>query len=176
MGLKIKVLKRIRQLAFWMLFVFPICCLDAQDSDSVFPAPKPVPVRISRADSLLSFAYRYLGDRYRKGGTGAHGFDCSGFTRKVFAQYGILLPHSSAAQGLMGFAVPAKKCRKGDLIFFSGRNRKRRSIGHVGIVISKPGEPVRFIHSSVGDGVRIDRMDADYYRKRFIRVARVLSP
>jgi hypothetical protein len=46
----------------------------------------------------------------------------------------------------------------------------------VGIVISKPGEPVRFIHSSVGDGVRIDRMDADYYRKRFIRVARVLSP
>jgi cell wall-associated NlpC family hydrolase len=56
---------------------------------------------------------------------------------------------------------------------FKGRGRRNRRIGHVGIVISEKGEPVRFIHSSTSDGVRIDRLEFDYYRKRYVKAVRL---
>jgi len=59
------------------------------------------------------------------------------------------------------------------LILFKGRNRRSKNIGHVGIVISEKGEPVKFIHSSVSDGVRIDKLDAEYYKNRFVKTVRL---
>ncbi len=125
-------------------------------------------------DTLITYAKSFMGDRYRRGGTSEKGFDCSGFTMMVFRKYGIKLPHTSAGQSFMGVEVPKKLISKGDLLFFRGRNSRRRGIGHVGIVISEKGEPVQFIHSSSSSGVRIDRLDAEYYRKRFMKATRVL--
>lgn len=127
----------------------------------------------TRTDSLIQYAYTFLGNRYRRGGIGLKGFDCSGYTLTVFKGFGIKLPHTSAGQGLMGFEVSRKNIRKGDLVFFRGRSRKGKRIGHVGIVISNKGEPVRFIHSSTSEGVRIDRLDFMYYKKRFIKATRL---
>jgi cell wall-associated NlpC family hydrolase len=127
----------------------------------------------TRTDSLVKIAYGYLGNRYRRGGTGAKGFDCSGYTMTVFARLNIKLPHTSAGQGLVGVDVSRANIQKGDLIFFRGANRRSRRIGHVGIVISEKGEPVRFIHSSTSEGVRIDRLEFTYYKNRYVKTVRI---
>jgi cell wall-associated NlpC family hydrolase len=127
----------------------------------------------TRTDSLIQYAYSFIGNRYRRGGTSAKGFDCSGYTMTVYKQFGIRLPHTSAGQGLVGVPVSRENIKKGDLILFKGRSRKSSRIGHVGIVISEKGEPVRFIHSSTSEGVRIDRLDYVYYKKRYVKTVRV---
>lgn len=127
----------------------------------------------TRVDSLIQYAYTFIGDRYRRGGTSSKGFDCSGYTMTVFKHYGIKLPHTSAGQGLVGVTVARQNIKKGDLILFKGRSRKGSRIGHVGIVISEKGEPVRFIHSSTSEGVRIDRLDYVYYKKRYVKTVRL---
>lgn len=126
------------------------------------------------ADSLIAFAQEFKGDRYRRGGTGAKGFDCSGFTLVVYRRFGIKLPHTSQGQSLLGIRVQLNQVKKGDLLFFRSRSRRSKRIGHVGIVISEKGEPIKFIHSSTSHGVRVDYLEADYYKKRFMKAARVL--
>lgn len=140
--------------------------------DSMLEKPVLGPVK-SKRDSILQYSFSYLGNRYRRGGTGKKGFDCSGYTMVVFSKFGVKLPHTSAGQGLVGIDVPKSNARKGDLIFFKGRRSKRR-IGHVGIIISNKGEPIKFIHSSTSEGVRIDALDGMYYKKRFMKIKRVL--
>ena len=127
----------------------------------------------SRIDSLVIIAHQYLGNRYRRGGASTAGFDCSGYTMTVFKQLNIKLPHTSAGQGLIGVTINQKNIQKGDLILFRGGNRRSRRIGHVGIVITEKGEPVRFIHSSTSEGVRIDNLNASYYRNRYVKAVRI---
>jgi cell wall-associated NlpC family hydrolase len=127
----------------------------------------------SKIDSLLMFAHQYMGKRYRRGGTTSTGFDCSGYTMTVFKHLDIKLPHTSAGQGLIGVSINQQNIQKGDLILFRGGNRRSRRIGHVGIVISEKGEPVRFIHSSTSEGVRIDNLNAAYYRNRYVKAVRI---
>lgn len=131
------------------------------------------PGEMNRIDSLVQYAYTFIGNRYRRGGTTSAGFDCSGYTLTVFKKFGIKLPHTSAGQGLVGVAVSRPNIKKGDLILFKGRSRKSSRIGHVGIVISEKGQPVRFIHSSTSEGVRIDRLDYVYYKKRYVKTVRI---
>ncbi len=135
-----------------------------------FSSLKP---KVFKADSMIIYGKKYLGLNYKRGGTSNRGYDCSGFTMTVFAKFGIRLPHTSAGQSLIGIEVNSKNIQKGDLIFFKGRSRRGHRVGHVGIVISERGMPVKFIHSSVNDGVREDWMLSDYYRKRFVKVMRV---
>ena len=64
----------------------------------------------------------------------------------------------------------------GDLLFFTGRNSRSGRVGHVGIAISNDpvtGE-ITFIHAATSGGIRIDRISAPYYSKRFIGARRVL--
>jgi cell wall-associated NlpC family hydrolase len=51
---------------------------------------------------------------------GAHtvGFDCSGLILWAFAGVGILLPHYSGYQYLVGRRVPSSQVRRGDVIFY----------------------------------------------------------
>lgn len=147
-------------------------------SDSLAPGDPSllkdgVVVSGTRVDSLIQYAYTFIGKRYKRGGTTIKGFDCSGYTMTVFKQFGIRLPHTSAGQGLVGVEVSKSNIKKGDLILFKGRNRRSRRIGHVGIVISEKGEPVRFIHSSTSEGVRIDRLEFVYYKNRYLKTVRM---
>jgi len=126
-------------------------------------------------DSLISYSHSYLGTRYRYGGRTPQGFDCSGFVKHVYGRFGLELPPSSRTQALVGEPVPLGAVRKGDLIFFKGRNQRSKYIGHVGIVVDVEPETndILFIHSSTHGGLRLDWLNKeDYYRKRFVTTRR----
>lgn len=112
-------------------------------------------------------ALRYLGTRYRYGGSSSRGFDCSGFTAYVYRQYGINLPHNSAAQYRVGKPVRRSELRPGDLVFFRTRGRR---ISHVGIYIGNG----KFVHASSARGrVRVDTLNSGYYRQRYAGARRI---
>lgn len=120
-------------------------------------------------DRLISAAMQQRDVRYRFGGRDpATGFDCSGFVHYVFAQaLGLDLPPNSAAQFRVGERVARNDMRAGDLVFF--RNARGRIV-HVGIYL----DDGRFIHSpSRGERVRVDRLDARYWARRFAGAKRL---
>lgn len=129
---------------------------------------------IAKVDSLLSYAKKLIGRAYVYGDTGKRGFDCSGFTSHVFSKFGINISRSSSTQVDDGRPISRDKARKGDLIVFTGTNPSIRKPGHVGIIISDPGEPISFVHSSSVGGVKISEVESTGYERRFLEVRRVL--
>jgi uncharacterized protein YgiM (DUF1202 family) len=117
--------------------------------------------------ALVDFALQYVGGRYVWGGTSlTNGVDCSGFTMKVYEQFGIYLPHSSSGQAGYGTKISASEAKPGDL-FFYGRSGVN-GIGHVGIYIGNG----QIVHaSSSRDGIKIS---SAYYRTP-LKVVRLLS-
>jgi cell wall-associated NlpC family hydrolase len=79
-------------------------------------------------DQVVAVAKQYVGVPYVYGGASPAGFDCSGFTQYVYAQFGVALPHSSSRQGSGGTAIAASAALPGDLVFMDGG-------GHVGIYL-----------------------------------------
>ena len=77
---------------------------------------------------VADFAVQFVGNPYVYGGTSlTNGADCSGFTLAVYANFGVSLPHSSAAQNKKGTNVGSiSNAIPGDIVYYSG---------HVGIYI-----------------------------------------
>ena len=113
---------------------------------------------------IVRYARHYLGVPYSYGGTSPRsGFDCSGFTRFVYAHFGIALPHYSGAQFSMGRRVARAALRPGDLLFFDG-------LGHVGLYVGRG----RFIHAPhTGTRVSIDSISG-WYAGRYDGARRLL--
>jgi cell wall-associated NlpC family hydrolase len=134
-------------------------------------AHKHVSKHVSRATAiareqlkLVHYARHFLGVRYVYGGTSPRfGFDCSGFTRYVYAHFGISLPHYSGAQYYRGKRVSIQGLRPGDLLFFDG-------LGHVGIYVGH-GD---FIHAPhTGTRVSITPLSG-WYAQRFDGARRLI--
>ena len=83
-----------------------------------------------------------LGKKYKWGGNGPYAYDCSGFTKAVFALNGIKIPRNSWKQAQVGIKVSRKHLKRGDLIFFNSKHHK--GVNHVGIYIGHG----KFIHAS----------------------------
>ncbi|MBG8553496.1 C40 family peptidase [Hymenobacter guriensis] len=144
------------------------------------PPRKPVAVdSAARADSLVRFALRQLGTNYLYAGISPEtGFDCSGFVSYVFGHYGIAVPHSTALLISTGREVPRAEARPGDIVVFTGTAATSTTPGHAGIVLSKPGEPIRFVHASSArreSGVKISEVENTDYERRFMAIRRVLQ-
>jgi len=124
---------------------------------------------------MIAYAKKFLGTRYVRGGKSPKGFDCSGFTSYVFRQFGYELNASSSAQYGQGAKIEKDEVSTGDLLFFTGRNSRSGRVGHVGIAIDNDPETgeITFIHAAIGGGIRIDRISAPYYSKRYIGARRV---
>ena len=73
---------------------------------------------LGRGASVVAIASRYLGVPYVYGGSSPRGFDCSGLTMYVYAQLGISLPRTAAAQYGATTRIARSQAVPGDLIFF----------------------------------------------------------
>ncbi len=115
-------------------------------------------------DEIVRTANRFIGIPYRWGGASAEGgFDCSGLTMVVYRLNGLDLPRASNNQFDSGRPVSGRELRKGDLVFFSTRHRKR--VSHVGIYLGDG----QFIHAPRrGQKVQISSLTSGYYASRFI--------
>jgi len=128
--------------------------------------------RIERG--VLATASRYVGTRYRFGGTTPRAFDCSGFVRYVFAHHGVSLPRTAAEQAEAGFSIVVglDSVQVGDLLFFA---TKRGRASHVAIYAGDG----RIIHASAGSGrVRYDEVDSDrgnWFLSHLVASRRVLA-
>ena len=117
---------------------------------------------------LVGEARQWLGTPYRYGGTSYSGIDCSGFTMKVFAQFGISLPHGASDQYALCTPVTTAERAPGDLVFF---NTSGRGIGHVGIYLGGG----QFIHASTSRGVVISSLYESYYANTYLYAGRIIS-
>jgi peptidoglycan DL-endopeptidase CwlO len=113
--------------------------------------------------SIVRYAQRFVGVPYSYGGASPSGFDCSGFTRYVYAHFGIDLPHYSGGQYGLGHPVSKTALKPGDLVFFDG-------LGHVGIYVGGG----RFIHAPhTGTSVSVESM-AGWYGARYVGARRLV--
>ncbi|MEO6528565.1 MAG: C40 family peptidase [Gemmatimonadaceae bacterium] len=133
------------------------------------PAPTAVAARV------LGTADRYVGVRYTWGGnTPSSGFDCSGFTKYVFAAHGIELPRTSREQARAGQGVPLDfgAMLPGDILLFA---EPREAISHVAIYVGG-GE---IIHASSARGgvgyLDLDAGGTDWYVQNMVAVRRLTS-
>jgi cell wall-associated NlpC family hydrolase len=124
-------------------------------------------------DQLIAQASENIGTRYRTGGTTKSGFDCSGLMCTTFGAFDIKLPRTSREQSSMGTKVNTEEAQKGDLIFFKTNGRSQ--INHVGMVVEVCEGEIKFIHSSVSNGVIISSTKEKYYEKNFSQINRVLQ-
>jgi cell wall-associated NlpC family hydrolase len=117
--------------------------------------------------ALTGTAMALRGTRYRDGGNGPDGFDCSGFTQYVFGQQGLALPRDVKNQFGIGQPVIPAEIAPGDLIFFSTVGA---GASHVGIALGGDA----FIHAPSSAGVvRIEHLTTAYWSQRFVGARRV---
>lgn len=100
-----------------------------KSSSSSGSAPAPVIPSGSGSElgaAVANYACQFVGNPYVWGGTSlTNGADCSGFVMSVYKNFGVSLPHSSAADRNVGAAVNGiENAQPGDIICYSG---------HVGI-------------------------------------------
>lgn len=124
-----------------------------------------LPPNTETATSLVNYAKQFVGNPYKSGGTSlTNGADCSGFTMKIYENFGYSLPHSSRSQANYGSYVSINNLQPGDLIFY-GYNG---SISHVAIYIGNS----QIVHASTNTGgIKI----ANYKIMPIITARRILS-
>ena len=70
---------------------------------------------------VARYACQFVGNPYVPGGTSlTEGADCSGFTYRVYADFGYSLPRTSTEQRSAGREVSYSEAQPGDLICYSG--------------------------------------------------------
>ena len=100
----------------------------AQEEVQLQAAAAAVSTDGSLGQQVADYAVQFVGNPYVYGGTSlTNGADCSGFTLAVYANFGVSLPHSAAAQNKKGSNVGSiSNAIPGDLVYYSG---------HIGIYI-----------------------------------------
>ena len=123
------------------------------------------------SNEVLMRAIGLVGTPYRYGGnTPEGGFDCSGLVDFVFMDAaGLKLPRST--RELVEIDAPGispDNLQPGDLLFF---NPGGGSVSHIGIYVGEG----RFVHApSAGGTVRLDVLEAAYWKRAYLGAKRVL--
>jgi cell wall-associated NlpC family hydrolase len=131
------------------------------------------PSASAAAARVLNTADQYVGVRYVWGGNTPKGFDCSGFTKYVFARNGVTLPRTSREQVRAGSGVPLDfdSMRPGDILLFA---EPGEAISHVAIYVGSG----QIIHASQAMG-EVNYLDLDgsrgaWYVQNLVAVRRLL--
>lgn len=114
----------------------------AEGSSSNAKLPVPAVSGSGTGSDVANFALQFVGNPYVYGGTSlTNGADCSGYVMSVYANFGVPLPHSSAAQRNVGYDVGGlENAQPGDIVCYSG---------HVGLYIGN-GQIVHASTSKTG--------------------------
>lgn len=131
----------------------------------------------AKVDTVLKRAYSVMGIPYKwAGATPQTGFDCSGYVYWCYKPVGVVIARSSKGLYNLGVPIEMEEAQRGDIILFRGTNPNDTSVGHVGIVVSNKGEPLKFVHCSSSKqhwGVVETEYGASYYTKRYVGMRRV---
>ncbi|MDE3721689.1 bifunctional lytic transglycosylase/C40 family peptidase [Nocardiopsis sp. N85] len=93
--------------------------------------------------AVIDWALDQRGKPYIWGGTGPHGYDCSGLTMKAYESIGVTIPRVSQDQWKFGPEIPIGEEQPGDLVFFD---------------VTRAGEPPGPGHMAmvIGDGLMVE--------------------
>jgi hypothetical protein len=73
---------------------------------------------VTSAD-LMRASAELVGTPYVAGGQTPGGIDCSGYTKFIYSQFGIDLPHSVYQQAKLGKKIPLEEALPGDIVIFN---------------------------------------------------------
>ena len=120
---------------------------------------------------VAEYAKQFLGVPYVWGGNGPNSFDCSGFTKYVYAHFGYTLNRTASAQLSNGVSVSRSELQPGDLIFFDN-GKVSTPVSHVGIYVGDG----QFIHASTNDyQVRYGDLNNSYYSRTYVYARRIFN-
>ena len=110
--------------------------------------------------NIAKYGCQFIGNPYVYGGTSlTQGADCSGFTYRIYADFGYAIPRTSTAQRSCGTGVTLETAEPGDLVCYDG---------HVGLYVGGG----YIVHASTEKtGIKISKAT---YRK-ILTVRRVIS-
>ena len=109
-------------------------------------ASAPIPAGGGGAAAVIRYARAQVGKPYVWGADGPSSFDCSGLTMMAWAQAGVSLPHSAAAQSTIGRRVSRSELQPGDLIF------RYSPISHVALYV---GNGMQIAATHTGSTVKV---------------------
>jgi peptidoglycan DL-endopeptidase CwlO len=128
------------------------------------------PIGEAEGVAVASTALALRGAPYRNGGTTPDGFDCSGLVQYVYRLHGVSVPRETREQFRLGRKLRRDDLVPGDLVFFT---TVAAGASHVGIVIG----PDQFVHAPSERGVvRVERLSAEYWNRRYLGARRPHSP
>jgi cell wall-associated NlpC family hydrolase len=150
----------------------------AADEERASPGVEGLPrtSAVALRDAVIETARDAMGRPYEWGGTGEDGggFDCSGLIQHAYAEHGITLPRTSAAQAKEGREVSRKveALVPGDVLTFSNRGGP---VTHVGLYLGNG----RFIHSATR-GVQVSVLSGDdpygrWWYQRWVGARRIVG-
>ena len=148
-------------LALALLLAFAGCAkqvLSPEPPVTAGPPDQPA----SRNATAARLATRYLGAPYVWAGASPSGFDCSGLVMYAFSQVGVAVPHNAAQQFRLGTPVARDQLVPGDVVFFN-------QLHHNGIYLGDG----RFVHSTKPGGVKIARLEDEWFRSRWVGARRL---
>ncbi len=134
-------------------------------------AVAPSSASAATGTQIVNTAKLYMGRPYRFGvdmSVCPRYFDCSAFTKYVYAKYGYYLPRASRDQATRGRWVSRSSLRAGDLVFFNVTSRP--GIDHVAIYMGGN----RIIHTYGSPGVCTRYLSGTFWGRHVVTCRRIL--
>ena len=132
-----------------------------------------------KLDSIIELGLKQIGIKYVYGGTSTSGFDCSGLMYYIFKKHQMKVSRASGSLATLGEKKALSEIKKGDLLFFKGRNISSTKVGHVSICVEVTKDSFKMLHAT-NRGVVVDTFnEISYYQKRFLfakRFLKILAP
>ena len=123
-------------------------------------------------DSVISTSKKLLGKSYGSKSPSGNLLDCSGFIKYIWSIQNINVSGSSKTIASQITKLDINEVKKGDLLFFTGRNSATKVVGHLSMVIERTDSTFKMIHSC-NRGVVIDDFPRSYYDERFLFAGRL---
>ncbi|MDE6107855.1 MAG: C40 family peptidase, partial [Oscillospiraceae bacterium] len=143
----------------------------SENTQNAVPVQTNDVVGNAKVDEIIAYAKEFLGVPYVYGANGPDSFDCSGFTKYVYAHFGYQLNRSASGQLDNGREVSLSDIQPGDLVFFIYDGATTRA-SHVGMYIGND----QFIHASTGTKreVVISQLLGGSYQRTIVGVRRII--